>query len=133
MYHVIGSLLLTRSFNIRNTAVQDEESVGTGHATMPDNDQDLTLDSELVEVGENDDEEEGEVLILPLADMLNARYGQDNVCFPLVFGIGCLMFDLKGETVLRARLLQAGVHKTNKSGRTNCKLIDVLFLLSRLT
>lgn len=82
MYHVIGSLLLTRSFNIR----PDEDSVGTAYVSKPDSDQDLSSDSELVETGENEDEEEdeGEVLILPLADMLNARCGQHNV-FPLIF------------------------------------------------
>jgi len=82
----MGSLLLTRSFTIKSEisqAVENGESglegVNDADATMMEDGHDM---SESMEVDDDDDEKEDEeeVVVLPLADMLNARYGHDNVC-----------------------------------------------------
>jgi SET domain-containing protein 6 len=90
MYHVMGSLLLSRSFTIKDEIAQDvqtrgnePEEVGNPIAMKMDDSQGMSQDPESLEVNDSDDEEEEEVVVLPLADMLNARYGHDNVCFPL--------------------------------------------------
>jgi hypothetical protein len=89
MYHVMGSILLTRSFTITAEIAQGVQIRGSGpngvsnaDATMEDG-----QDPQLMEVDDNEDEDEDEeeVVVLPLADMLNARYAHNNVCFPLAF------------------------------------------------
>ena len=96
----MGSLLLTRSFTIKAGSNQDPQTresqpgeVSGSNVTTMDDCQDLCHDPELVNLDDDKfDEDEEEVVILPLADMLNARYGQENVCFPWGCQAGYLMF-----------------------------------------
>ena len=101
MYHVMGSLLLTRSFTVKDEimqGVQTRESVPEGESNadsmMIQDGQDMSQDPESMEVDDDDDddEHEEEVIVLPLADMLNARYGHDNVCF--LFALSSLVIDV---------------------------------------
>jgi SET domain-containing protein 6 len=83
-FHVMGSILTTRSFTIPDTITEGEsepEAVSTADEMKVDESPDISQDLESLEVNEIDDGEEAEeeVVVLPLADMLNARYGQENV------------------------------------------------------
>jgi SET domain-containing protein 6 len=88
MYHVMGSLLLTRSFTVEDEVkqgVQTRESGRDGVDSVMEEGQDMSQDSESMDLDDDDNEEEREeeVVVVPLADMLNARSGYDNVCFHL--------------------------------------------------
>lgn len=88
----MGSLLLTRSFTVKSEilqAVQTRESgpegVNDPDAMMMEEGHDLSHSMEVDDNDEEEDEDEEEIVVLPLADLLNARYGHDNVCSPLGF------------------------------------------------
>jgi len=105
-YHIMGSRILSRSFNVERPDpgdANDEGEEGDGAADMScgsgmDVDEeppgsvqngdeetrhgDDDADGEEEEV---DGEDEVEVCMLPMADMLNARYGLENVSSPSIF------------------------------------------------
>jgi len=68
VYHIMGSRILSRSFQV------EALSTTSSHA-LNDNDSDETEDDE-----DGDDEDDpANVAMVPLADMMNARYGCENV------------------------------------------------------
>jgi len=92
----MGTLLLTRSFTYEESenqaAAEDAENTNDGsgmnvdeaHEQDPGNSGEQPLDDD------DDEENQGTVIALtPLADMLNARYRQNNVCklFLLFFNL----------------------------------------------
>ena len=85
----MGSLLLTRSFTVKSEILQAVQTGESGPEGV--NDADAMMEegddvSHAMEVDEEEEEEdEEEIVVLPLADMLNARYGHDNVCSSLGF------------------------------------------------
>lgn len=114
VYHTMGTRLLSRSFTLEyeegevDLIQQDQETervrstseicamdVDSPHAVTVNNilqQDDQSQFSETIEEvvdlqeNENDDEEGQEVVLVPLADMLNARFKENNV-MPLCFRI----------------------------------------------
>lgn len=87
-YHVMGSRILSRSFQVEQWDPPDED----GAPLEMDTDDDAQHPSEPAEGhhdevgeehdGDSDDEDHGDpddVAMVPMADMLNARYGCNNV------------------------------------------------------
>ena len=98
-YHIIGSRILSRSFQVEkwDPSANDEEeggapqaemSVGGGHLGPTDPDEGRDDDVEEEHNGDSDDEvdidDSGDVAMVPMADMLNARFGCNNVRYPPV-------------------------------------------------
>jgi len=94
----MGSRILSRSFQVEkwDPSVNDGEDNGTPQAEMDvDGDHENSTkpdeghDGDGVEEehgGDSDDEDEtdsGDVAMVPMADMLNARSGYNNVCYPV--------------------------------------------------
>jgi SET domain-containing protein 6 len=89
----MGSRILSRSFHVEKWEGEDDENPlttnGTGCA-MDVDEETSTFEAEAEvreETEESDDDSEGEdvedpsdVAMVPMADILNARYGSDNVC-----------------------------------------------------
>ena len=91
----MGSRILSRSFQVEKwcPSANDEEEdgvpqaemdVGGGHldSAEPDEGRDNNVEEE--HVGDSDDEDDddsGDVAMVPMADMLNARFGCNNVCY----------------------------------------------------
>ncbi|KAJ7267640.1 hypothetical protein B0H12DRAFT_1098154 [Mycena haematopus] len=90
IYHVMGSRILSRSFDVeKNESEEDTEADGAANSSLGsamdvDLPQDETEpahsgDSEHADEDEDAEEEESPgVSMVPLADMLNARYGSEN-------------------------------------------------------
>ncbi|KAF8199954.1 SET-domain protein, partial [Mycena galopus ATCC 62051] len=94
IYHVMGSRILSRSFDVEKDETEEEEAetdgpadTSLGSAMDVDFPQEETEsahggNSEHTDAGEDAEEEEEEepsgVSMVPLADMLNARYGSEN-------------------------------------------------------
>jgi len=81
----MGTLLQTRSFTIEESEESEEqaamEDVGDTKRSGTDVDEEREQDSgDSREQLDDDEEYDGVVVLTPLADMLNARYGQNNVC-----------------------------------------------------
>ena len=73
MYHINGSRILSRSFHV-------EKWKGGGRSG-----EDSTMDVDELEEPKDEDEDEekedpADVGMTPMADLLNARHGCDNVC-----------------------------------------------------
>lgn len=93
-YHIMGSRILSRSFQVEqcNTSTNDEEDDEAAQADM-DVDPILAEDEEGLRDeagreadGNSDDgdcEDPGDVAMVPMADMLNARFGCNNVQYPV--------------------------------------------------
>jgi hypothetical protein len=87
----MGSRILSRSFHVEKWEGEDDENPltinGMGCA-MDVDEETLTSEAEVrEETEESDDDSEGEdvedpsdVAMVPMADILNARYGSENVC-----------------------------------------------------
>ena len=87
-YHIMGSRILSRSFQVEAqprvdgsyTPVLAHENPGMGlddSSSLPhsnDDTEDMELDAE-----SDDDDDPANVAMVPMADMLNARYGCANV------------------------------------------------------
>lgn len=94
MYHIMGSRILSRSFNVeRWNSGEDEEEIpaaNTSHGSgmdvdSPEGNENVDEPHHAETEGEeeeDDDEEEdsSDVAMVPMADLLNARYGSENVC-----------------------------------------------------
>jgi len=91
-YHIIGSRILSRSFNVDGP--EDDESdefnnaanssIGSGmDVDAPENVVDGSSESGDSEDG--DEEDSSDVAMVPMADMLNARFGSENVGFSPIF------------------------------------------------
>ncbi|KAJ7782346.1 SET domain-containing protein [Mycena maculata] len=90
IYHVMGSRILSRSFDVEKDDPEEEPEedgapadTSLGSAMDVDGPQDETEsphegDSEPDDDSEGDEEEPFGVSMVPLADMLNARYGSEN-------------------------------------------------------
>lgn len=86
VYHIMGSLILSRSFQVEalsttdsvdssQTRAQEDAEMDSDEPSphaLDDNHSDETEDGE-------DGEDPANVAMVPLADMLNARYGCENV------------------------------------------------------
>lgn len=103
-YHIMGSRILSRSFNVEKWEAEEDEneeantSANTAGSAMdvdetPGDEQDANDGSNAhgeengdEENSNDDDDEEDEdssdVSMVPMADMLNARYGSENVSPP---------------------------------------------------
>ena len=94
-YHIMGSRILSRSFQVEKWdpsvndegdggAPQTEMDVDGDHANPVEPNEGHTYGVEEEHGGETDDEDEdedaGDVAMVPMADMLNARFGCNNVC-----------------------------------------------------
>jgi len=92
----MGSRILSRSFQVEkwDPSANDEEEDGVSQAEMdvdgghPDPaelDEGHNDDAEEERVGDSDDGDDdgdsGDVAMVPMADMLNARFGCNNVCY----------------------------------------------------
>ena len=85
-YHIMGSRILSRSFQVEalsktdnddssQTRVEEDAEMNLDEPsphTLNDNDSDETDDGD-------DEDDPANVAMVPLADMLNARYGCENV------------------------------------------------------
>jgi SET domain-containing protein 6 len=89
VYHIMGSRILSRSFQVE--ALSTIDSVDSSQ-TPADEDAEMSLDDpsphalndsgsdEAEDYDDSDDEDNpANVAMVPLADMLNARYGYNNV------------------------------------------------------
>ena len=86
VYHITGSRILSRSFQVQ--ALSTTDSVGSSQ-TKAQEDAEMNLDepsphalndSDSDEAEDGDDEDDpANVAMVPLADMMNARYGCENV------------------------------------------------------
>ncbi|KAF9010631.1 hypothetical protein BDQ17DRAFT_1234041 [Cyathus striatus] len=94
-YHIMGSRILSRSFNLEPSDMEDDENDNIGNTSTDcamDVDQDGRSDfphldheesrpEEDVDAEEEEDEDDddtSETAMVPMADMLNARYGSEN-------------------------------------------------------
>jgi len=91
-YHIMGSRILSRSFQVEaqsaidvtdssQTAAHEEVEMGPDEPSSPASDHNPEGDSEEMEDDEDnddDDDDPGNVAMVPIADMLNARYGCEN-------------------------------------------------------
>jgi len=95
----MGSRILSRSFQVEkwdpsandedgNGATQAEMDVDGDHENPAEPDEESDGDIEEERGGDPDDEDDGDdddsgdVAMVPMADMLNARFGCNNVCHP---------------------------------------------------
>jgi len=92
-YHIMGSRILSRSFQVEkwNPSANDEEEDGVPQAEMdidgghpdptePDEGRNGDIGEEHVGDSDDEDDDSGDVAMVPMADMLNARFGCNNVC-----------------------------------------------------
>ena len=97
MYHVMGSRILSRSFNVEKWAPDEEEedddcgaadvNMGSGmDVDLPDGDSAPPThpfrgadDLEHEEGEEPEQEDSSDIAMVPMADILNARYRSENV------------------------------------------------------
>ncbi|TFK25187.1 SET domain-containing protein [Coprinopsis marcescibilis] len=95
MYHTMGSRILSRSFNVEKWEGDDEDGEGTSELLTvgqptddamdiddanPEGTHTVEAETEEEDREEEDDEEEdsSDVAMVPMADMLNARFGTEN-------------------------------------------------------
>ena len=85
-YHIMGSCILSRSFQVEALSTTDgvdasPTSVGEDAEMSMDEPSSHALDSDEIEDDDDsdDDDSPANVAMVPMADMLNARYGCDNV------------------------------------------------------
>ena len=94
-YHRMGSRILSRSFHVERWQGKDEEGA-QDEVEEPQNDSSMDVDnadaeetSDGTDVNQEENDEDGEdpsdVAMVPMADMLNARYGSENVRLPVFF------------------------------------------------
>ena len=86
-YHIMGSRILSRSFQVEAqprvdashtpTQAHEDAEMGSSLPQGDDNMEDIEDDAE-----SDDDDDPGNVAMVPMADMLNARYGCANVSEP---------------------------------------------------
>lgn len=87
-YHVMGSRILSRSFQVEamsaastdsgQTPAQEDSEMSLDE-TSPNSPQNDGPDEIIDDEDSDDDDEPANVAMVPLADMLNARYGCENV------------------------------------------------------
>ena len=91
VYHIMGSRILSRSFNVEkwDTGEGEDENAAANTSRGSEMDVDAPQGSEGDESASHHDEAEEEdgggiddssdIAMVPIADMLNARYGSENV------------------------------------------------------
>ena len=107
-YHIHGSQILSRSFQVERWEGEDEGEANTSIQSVGNTSGDMEVDepshpesedNEIVEE-DSDDEDPSDVAMVPMADMLNAKYGCENVGL-LFSSLGNeVTLGVKGETVL---------------------------------
>lgn len=155
-YHLNGSRVLSRSFTVKkwepNTAVTiDNEDEGDD---VPDANEDSAMDIdpptaletaqeeptaqvELEDVDEDSDDDDGDspadVAMVPMADMLNARFESENVYYRhAVVRLRRILLANSlsaGEAVLRGAGAEDDVHKTHQSWGTDCEFPTLQIIL----
>jgi hypothetical protein len=129
-FHINGSRILSRSFHVEPFA-EDEDEGEEEPASMDVDLEHMETDSQTrqktggeegtTDTEENEEDEcEGvaDVAMTPMADILNARNGCDNVRLYLL----CLASHidiLSGTPILRERYLKHGGRQAYQAGRTN--------------
>ncbi|KAF7376573.1 Ribosomal lysine N-methyltransferase 4 [Mycena sanguinolenta] len=88
IYHVMGSRILSRSFDVeKDESEEDTETDGAANTSLgsamdvdlPQEETESVHDGDSQHADEDEEEEESSgVSMVPLADMLNARYGSEN-------------------------------------------------------
>ena len=107
----MGSRILSRSFNVEKWNTGEDEGEGPAEnsrhrSEMDVDNQEATRnddDAPHSEVDEDDADDSSDIAMVPMADMLNARYGSENV-FRHEFALTTShthCSPLKGKTVLR--------------------------------
>jgi N-lysine methyltransferase SETD6 len=89
MYHIMGSRILSRSFQVERWVGEEanensKANTSAGSAMDVDDphegaDLDIEALEESTEEEEDDAEDPSNVAMVPMADILNARYGSENV------------------------------------------------------
>lgn len=135
----MGSRILSRSFNVeRWNSGEDEEEIpaaNTSHGSgmdvdSPEGNENVDephhAETEGEEEEEEDDDEEedsSDVAMVPMADLLNARYGSENVCGHHILHL-CSFNSAKflsGKVVLWETSIKNGFYQAYQSRRTNRK------------
>ena len=148
----MGSRILSRSFQVerwKGEEADDHLHVTTQTDAM-DTDEAPTIlppaeqenDTETAEAAEDEDDEgrdeeeeeeeedSSDVAMVPMADMLNARYGTENVSFLLFFNSLCQRLTCAAvEALLRAACSEDDSNQTNKSRGADRTFDLLLFLL----
>jgi N-lysine methyltransferase SETD6 len=83
-YHITGSRILSRSFQVESLwttdSVDSSQTPAQEDVEMSLDEPSLhTLNDNSSDESEDDDDDPANVAMVPLADMLNARYGCENV------------------------------------------------------
>ncbi|PFH49761.1 hypothetical protein AMATHDRAFT_146943 [Amanita thiersii Skay4041] len=80
VYHVMGSRILSRSFDVERWHVEGNEDTST-QETLADDSNEVSIESSMdLESNEesDDDEKPFDIAMVPMADMLNARFESEN-------------------------------------------------------
>jgi hypothetical protein len=118
-FHINGSRVLSRSFHVEEWdpegASDENDASDHGSPTNGDNEHEaatigddaaaetIDIEGDIEESDDGDKERVEHVAMVPMADILNARYGSENVCLPPI----CVLGDysqcpaLVGKTLLR--------------------------------
>jgi len=134
----MGSRILSRSFTVEKWG-EDERIQGEGEenegSTGANNSVDSAMDVDdgIDEQDGGDDEEEGDegddpsdIAMVPMADMLNARYGSENVCPFSSFPSSCAN-NMTGQVIPRRTRPKDGYHETGYRWRADCMLAVTLY------
>jgi hypothetical protein len=135
----MGSRILSRSFIVEKWNEDEDENENENEAANTSLGSAMDVDEQshaeerpdvAEEMGENDndeddeddDEDSSDVAMVPMADILNARYQTENVGqFRLSHEGTSLQFSLPGKAILREGRAKDGVHKADQNWRTNCQ------------
>ncbi|KAF8629885.1 hypothetical protein AX15_003242 [Amanita polypyramis BW_CC] len=123
-YHIMGSRILSRSFHVEPWHDASEDSVDANpedtnedvDATLADSPRDADIPGE---TDAEEDEEGVNVAMVPMADMLNARFESENVCMGSSHLQPRDLTIVTVQAVPRTPLSEDGQHESYKSRRTN--------------
>lgn len=139
-YHINGSRILSRSFHVEKWEDENEpqgetSTPGSGISDSEGMDVDHSSPSAVVEgendedgdAGDSEDEDEdredpSDVAMVPMADMLNARYGSENVSMSLTNSTRAQteIYPCTGKVILRTNRAENARDQAYKERGTNC-------------
>lgn len=139
-YHIMGSRILSRSFQVEAQprvdgsyksvlAHEDPEMGFENSSSLPHGSDDMEdVESD---VASDDDDDPANVAMVPMADMLNARYGCANVRLSRLRLPDLTNLPIRpGQAFLRKSRSPNGYDTVNSSGRTNCEPLPFVLHLS---
>jgi len=126
-YHIMGSRILSRSFDVERWEGDEgnsdnDEAAEASVGSAMDVDQpahSLADDSARDEEPSDEEEDDIDVSMVPVADLLNARYRSENVTHASVRFAFIVNYLIPGQIVLRANRTKNADNKTCQYGRTN--------------